>query len=189
MKIILASSLALLASLSFITFSSSASTKLPIPLKQECKVYDILKGQLILTRSDGKNVSEIITISGNVTDGHHLYDQNGMIPLKQDDYFLEQIRRTKTKFAPMAILFQPSGEELQVISVRKLKPAQSYILFPNINHGLLADTRNGNYKRLGSLAPNSQKEFFYYPLFQSVGFQDSLLIHLQKGTDLTICFR
>jgi hypothetical protein len=161
----------------------------PLQLQEECRVYDILKGQLVLTRTDGKNVSEITLVSGNVTDGHHLYDVYGMQLIPDSEYFKRQIERAKSGFAPMAILFQPTGEKLQVVSARSLKPAKYFTIFPNINHQLLRDTANGNYKRLGSIDPKSQVEFFYYPLFQSVDFKDSPLPHIQQGANLTICFR
>jgi hypothetical protein len=181
--------LVLFTLVSVVSIPAYASIPVNKPLQEECKVYDILKGQLILSRSDGKNIAEITSINGNVTDGHHLYDVHGMQSIPSDEYFKKQISRTQTPFAPMAILFQPSGEELQVISVRTLKPVKYVTLFSNINHILIRETKNGRYNKLGPVFEKTQKEAFYYPLFQSIGFKDSILPHIQKGSDLTICFR
>jgi hypothetical protein len=191
MKISLASigSMLFVALAVFPVYAAPTKPKLATQLPEECKVYDILKGQLVLSRGDGKNISQITSIAGNTTDIVHLYDQNGMVDIPDNEHFKRQIERAKSNFPPMAILFQPTGEILQIISVRPLKPAKFFTLFPNINHQLLRDTYNGNYKRLGSIDPKSQAEFFYYPLFQSVGFKDSPLPHIQKGSDLTICYR
>jgi hypothetical protein len=181
-------------------FSVGISLVISIPafaaqssVAEECKVYDITQGDLRLRRSDGKKITEITKISGNVSDIDGIYGPEGIDLSKETEeykYHVSQIGRAKVPFNPLAILFQPSGEILQLLTPRKLpQPMETVVVWSNINHVLAADHRNKKYNKLGTLDRKDPKLQFKYAIIKSTDFKSEPLPHLQNGEDLTICYK
>ncbi len=198
--------LALAVGTNAIATTSKPKSKTVSKTNTVCKQFDITKGDLRFTE---RGFTEIVSITGGVTDNltgssDLFYTYRGGEKLPKNHPLMNT--RRYEYFAPLAILFQPTGEAMQVAEVGKTFKPSSLVFTTNLNAIVLADQRRGKRVRLDPifdetasggmsaydpfrlrsdlLGPNKKPNYkMYYPLFQSVG------LGFGKNVNLEICLR
>jgi hypothetical protein len=187
-----------------------AAEKKPIQPKPSsetlCKVFDITKGDLRFTE---RKFSEIVSIKGGISDGltgsddvYYSYKGGDTLP---KNHPLMNTRRYEY-FPPLAILFQPTGEQMQVVEIGKTFKPSNLVFTSNLNAIVLADQRRGKRLRLDPifdqspqsgvapldplrlrpdlLGPNKKPNYtMYFPVFKSTELGTT------KNVNLEICVR